>query len=181
MQMEEIMRERLRNDKGFTLIEVIAVLIILSIIAVVVISRGGSSAEATLKSSAEALKGHIRFAQMKALNSDAPNCAASVGMVISSGGYTMFTIIGPTDCASANVVLPGAESSSGVNLPGGIVFTDTTLPLTFYFDRWGRPSITAPTVTTSTPADDNITMKLSHPSVTQPETITITKNTGFVP
>ena len=169
------------REKGFTLIELIATLLIIGIISVVVISRAASTADVTLRSAAEALKGHIRFAQMKALNSDAPKCAASVGMVISSVSYSMFTITGLTDCTPANVILPGAENTSGVNLPSGIQVTDATLPLTFYFDRYGRPSITTPSETVSTPAVANITMNLRHPAVTQPETITITKNTGYVP
>lgn len=170
--------------RGFTLIEAIAVLIIIAIVSVVVISRGASSADATLRSAAEALKGHIRFAQMKALNSDAPACTVSVGMVISSGSYSMFSITGPSNCTPANVILPGAENSSGVTLPSDItVTTPTTLPLTFSFDRFGRPSI-APLNTLTTvpnPAANDITIKLRHPAVTQDETITITKNTGFVP
>lgn len=165
------MRNRCRNDKGFTLIEVIAVLAILGIIAAIILSRGDFSAEATVKSSAEALKGHIRFAQMMALNSDAPNCAASVGMVLSGGGYSMFTITGPTDCTSAPALLPGASGTAGITLPAGITVTAAT----FSFDRWGRPHLNADGT------GNSVTITLTMASAAGPtETITVTKNTGFV-
>lgn len=171
MQIQKVMKYRCGNNKGFTLIEAIAVLVIISIIAAVVIARGGSSAEATLKSSAEALKGHIRFAQMRALNSDAPNCAASVGMVITSTSYSMFRI---TDtCANTtNVVLPGAENTSAVTLPSGMSVSAT--PTTFTFDRWGSPHPSDDGTGTST----NIPLTISYAGSS--ESITIMKNTGFV-
>lgn len=183
MQIKKIINYRFRNENGFTLIEVIAVLVILSIIAVVVISRGGSSAEATLKSSAEALKGHIRFAQMKALNSDAPACDASVSMTISGTSYSMFTITGPLitpgtpNCTPVPAILPGAQSSS-VNLPTGITITITATPATstFSFDRWGRPHSNADGTGTSS----TILLTLKYVGLPDEE-ITITQNTGYVP
>jgi len=160
-----------KGAKGFTLIEAIAVLIIIAIAAAVAISREASSADAELKSAAEALKGHIRYAQMRALNSDAPNCNASVGMVMSGVSYSMFSITG-SDCTGAPISLPGAESS-GVALPAGMTVAAT--PATFYFDRWGRPYLDA----VCTEPSATITIDIS--SNAGPAEITITKNTGFVP
>jgi prepilin-type N-terminal cleavage/methylation domain-containing protein len=175
MQLKESLEKRFRNSRGFTLIEVIAVLVILSIIAVAVISREGSTANTTLKSSAEALKSHISFTQMRALNSDASNCAASFGMTISGTGYSMFRITN-TCLDVTNLVLPGAENTSGVTLPSGMSVSATPSPLsTFTFDRWGIPHPDAiGTATSST-----ISLTISYAGMSEP--ITITKNTGFVP
>jgi prepilin-type N-terminal cleavage/methylation domain-containing protein len=174
MQIKKIMKNRFGNNRGFTLIEAIAVLVIMSIIAAVVISRGDSSATATIKSSAEALKGHIRFAQMRALNSDAPDCAASVGMTVSGSSYSMFRITGSTGCGTTeNVVLPGAQNSSGVTLPSGMTVSAT--PSTFSFDRWGRPHPDA----IGTAASVDIPLTVSYAGMS--ESVTITRNTGYVP
>lgn len=168
---KQIVKGLSRNNSGFTLIEIIAVMVIIAIVAAVAISRGGSTAEATLKSAAEALKSHIRFAQMKALNSDAPNCAASVIMVISSESYLMRSVT--NTCAdTTNAVLPGAESSSGVNLPSGMTVTTAS----FSFDRWGRP---CSDLSGTTLAPANIDLTLNYAGL-PPENIKITKNTGFV-
>lgn len=66
------MKNRLQSNKGFTLLEIIAVLVIAAIAAVVVtsvISRNRSN----LKGRTEALKAHIRYAQSMAMSTDKRN------------------------------------------------------------------------------------------------------------
>jgi MSHA pilin protein MshC len=152
-----------KGEQGFTLIEIIAVLILIGILGAVVFSRVTSTAEINLKVRAEQVKGHIRYVQMRAMNttSAATGCNAPVGMAASAGRYYMFI-----NCNTGNqVVLPGAESSAGVDLPGGSTFP------TFSFDTWGRPY-----------ANDNATGTSTSISISiGGEPITITQNTGYVP
>src|SRR3990172_875443 len=68
MKRGEIMRDRLKNDKGFTLIEVIAALIIIAILTAVVISRGTGIDTVNLHAEVDTLKGHLRYAQYLAMN-----------------------------------------------------------------------------------------------------------------
>jgi prepilin-type N-terminal cleavage/methylation domain-containing protein len=92
------------QERGFTIIEIIAVLILIGILGAVVISRVTSSREVDLKVKAEQVKGHIRFAQMRAMNttSTTTGCNAPVGMTASDGKYYMFV-----NCdANSKVVLP---------------------------------------------------------------------------
>ena len=162
-QIGEFLKDRCSNDKGFTLIEIIAVLIIIAIVAAVVLSRGTSTAEVDLKAKAEVIKGHIRFVQMRAMNmtSATSGCNAPFGMAALGVKYYMFK-----DCTiGSNVVLPGAESSSGVDLPSGSTFP------TFSFDNWGSPFPSADG--TGVSSDINLTIG--------GETIKITKNTWYVP
>lgn len=159
-----------KREKGVTLIELVAVLIILGVLAAVVVSRIGSTSEVDLKAQTEVLKSHIRFAQLRAMNSDAANpsvCQASFGISTSANSYFMFR-----DCnTSTKVTLPGAESDT-INLPSGMTLTATTVT----FDEWGRPC-TDVNGTTIYGADIALTLSYSG----QSEPIAITKNTGFVP
>ena len=159
-----------KNAKGFTLIEGIAVLIVLGILSAVVISRITSTADVNLKAQTEVLKSHIRYAQFRAMNmkSNDPaaiGCNASFGISISANSYFLFK-----DCALANkVILPGASSDT-VSLPNV-----TLSPTVITFDDWGRP---CSNLVGTTPAAGSITLS----SAGAPnETITITNNTGFVP
>jgi len=150
------------QEHGFTLIEIIAVLILIGILGAVVFSRVTSTAEVDLKVKAEQVKGHIRYAQMRAMNTSATaGCNAPVGMAAAGGKYYMFI-----DCNNGNqVVLPGADSTVGVDLPASSNFP------TFSFDTWGRPYAND----SGTGISTSINISIGG------EAITITQNTGYVP
>ena len=164
-QIGKILKDRCRNNKGFTLIEIIAVLIIIAIVAAVVLSRGTSTAEVDLKAKAEVIKGHIRFVQMRAMNADvsagAPlGCKSSFGISIGANNYFLFR-----DCLKSQpVILPGADSTV-VSVPGmNLVPSDVT------FDSWGRPCTDAGLLGTPSAGND----------IDLGQGIVIKKNTGFV-
>ena len=153
-----------RNAKGFTLIEIVAVLIVLGILSAVVISRGISTSDVNLKAQAEVLKSHIRYAQFRAMNmkSDTALCNASFGIGISGNSYFLFR-----DCNTGNkMALPGASSDT-VSLPN---VTLSPSPTVITFDDWGRPYPNA----NGTGTSSSISLSLSG------EPINITKNTGYV-
>jgi prepilin-type N-terminal cleavage/methylation domain-containing protein len=58
----------LNNEKGFTLIEIIAVIIMLGIFAVVASTRFTDPAVYTAKAEYDTLVSHIRYTQMQAIN-----------------------------------------------------------------------------------------------------------------
>jgi prepilin-type N-terminal cleavage/methylation domain-containing protein len=166
IQPAKSIRSRSGGNRGFTLIEVIAVLIILGILAAVALSRGTSTAEVSLKAQTEVLKSHIRYAQLRAMNMKSAGCNASFGIGIIGNSYFLFR-----DCALADkVVLPGASGDT-VTLPGVTLVASSS---TITFDDWGRPCSDQ---LGATLAAGSITLNSSGAS----ETITITGNTGFVP
>ena len=59
------------TEKGFTLLEIIAILVILGILAVVVVSRT-TSMNAEVYAGADTLKTHLRYAQILAMNTNPP-------------------------------------------------------------------------------------------------------------
>ena len=155
-----------KKHKGFTLVEIIAVLAIVSIVAAVAVSRMASSDDVNNKAMTEALKSHIRYVQMRAMNTDpqTANCNSSYGIHMSHGSYFMFK-----ECdKNSKVILPGSETDQ-VSL-GNLTLSVNDKDITF--DRYGRPCSDLKGDTLYT-ADQTITLGT--------ETIKITKNTGFVP
>ena len=122
----------LRTQQGFTLIEVIAVLLLLGILLAVVVSRlADTSAELVAES--EIVKVHLRFVQSRAMNADVP-----WGIRFDGGSYTMVV-----DGLTSSGILPG-ESSATHTLAAGTV-TATSNPV--LFDQWGSPGNVDITVT----------------------------------
>lgn len=154
-----------KREKGFTLIEVVAVLILFAIISAVVVSSMTSTAEVDIKAKAEALKNHIRYVQMRAMNADADTstCSASFGISMSANSYFMFRNCDKT----RKVSLPGADT---LDVP----LTNATLSPSadVTFDTWGRPCSDLYGSTLYTVNQD---------FAFGSETIRITKNTGYVP
>jgi prepilin-type N-terminal cleavage/methylation domain-containing protein len=153
-------RSRLKNDRGFTLIEVISVLVIMAIVMAVVLSRGIGSDTAKLVAEVDTLKSHLRYAQYLALNDISPvkwgiNLGAGTN---AKGEYTYQLVKDPlgTGVFTSPYSLPGESGSiHAVSKP----FTTEGVVL---FDEWGNPTITG-------------SPKIGGQS------ITITANTGFIP
>jgi prepilin-type N-terminal cleavage/methylation domain-containing protein len=156
MQIEKIMRHRRGNDRGFTLIEIIAVLIILAIISAVAVPRIIGTSDSDLSSQVEVVKNHIRYAQTRAMNTD-----AQWGINFSSATtYYLFQGVGST----TPVLLPG-EDNATVNLTTKKSALTITPPTggSVTFDSYGSPGSATTTITTNG------------------GTITVTRNTGFIP
>lgn len=145
-------RRTAADNRGFTIIEVVAILIVIGIIAAVAVSRSIST-QHDLISEADIVKTHLRFAQLKALQDD----TASWGIVFTSSSYTLNNNGAP----SVIVNLP-AEGSNTHSFPSGITSTNTIVN----FDSWGSPGAV------------NIGITLTDSSGTK--VVTVAGNTGFI-
>lgn len=167
MQLQKVMKYRCRNDKGFTLIEVIAVLVILAILAAVVISRGTATEEANLRAEVDTLKAHLRYAQNLAMNEIYETETVSSqyvvrtkwGINMDGPSYTLVKYV--ADAPSAHTYLLPGESSATHYFISGITASSSVNPV--LFDDWGSPG------------NSNITVTIGG------QTITITGETGFIP
>lgn len=141
------------DDRGFTLIEVIATLIVIAILSAVAVGR--ISIPDDLISQADIVKSHLRFAQIKALYDDTAD-TAPWGIAFAGGSYTLYK-----NNLAAAITLP-SENSNVHTFPVGVTVASGTVN----FDRWGSPGTT------------NIPITLSQGGATT--TIIVTGNTGHI-
>ncbi len=149
-----------RNNHGFTLIELISALLIMGIVAAVVVSRVGTSNNEVI-AQIEVVKSHLRYAQSRAMNSD-----LVWGIRFNGSSYWLFK-----DGDISNKVTFPAEDSDTVTLPSGMSVGTEIVSL----DSWGKPYTDA--AGTSLQSGDRTIVFL--PSLTN-HAIIITKNTGFI-
>lgn len=122
-----------KNNKGFTLIEVIAILVLIGIATALALTGGSTDAETI--GQMEQLKAYIRFAQYQAMT----QATESWGIQQATDGksYKLITSGSVTpilpDKGSDTHVLPAGIT---VSIPGGSV----------NFDEWGSPGATDKTV-----------------------------------
>jgi len=169
MNTNRIGTERLKKNHGFTLIEIIAVLVIMAIVSAVVLSRGTATDEANLQAEVATLKGHLRYAQYLAMNdiTDVKNennvivTVTKWGINVEGSSYTLIKVITGTGAGTSNPFNLPNESSATHNFAPPITASSSITPI--LFDDWGSPGS----------ADITITMGT--------QTITITANTGFIP
>jgi prepilin-type N-terminal cleavage/methylation domain-containing protein len=122
-----LFHKKTSDKRGFTLIEVIAVLIILGIIAAVAVSRVSSN-QSDLIPQTDIVKSHLRFAQLKALSDDT---STSWGISFSSNSYTL-----DKDGGDPSINLPGESSRSHSFLPTSVTIS-VTPAVPVYFNSWG--------------------------------------------
>lgn len=166
---------------GFTLLEIIAVLIIAAIAALVVISAV-SRGKANLAGRTEALKAHIRYAQSMAMSTDEENWG--IRFNADTGRYWLFVCEGGDETCdpdeSDNIIpIPGTENDQDnkIYLGGeGIEFsTSEGEDATLAFDNFGTPY----SGNLNQILENSLTINLSQAD--NSETVKVTATTGFVP
>ena len=160
------------KERGFTMLEIIAILIILGIIAAVAISRYMSKQAYESISQTEIFKSHLRYAEQLSINGDGTNGDGSTDTTWAWGiqigaGTTSYSLVRLHNnvVAGSHGHLPG-ENGNTHNFASGVTLTGVNANQIINFDQWGSPGTTS------------ITINVIEGSVTN--TFTITKNTGFI-
>jgi MSHA pilin protein MshC len=154
-----LFNETTTGNRGFTMMEVISVLVIIGIIAAVAIMKFSSTDSYSVISEAEILKNNLRLAQIRAMGDTSSN---TWGITVSGTSYTL-TCTGAT-CPATLPYLPG-DSSVTHQFASGISATiSPNLPINF--DNWGSPGAA------------NITITLTGGG--QTAYANVTQNTGFI-
>lgn len=172
------------NHRGFTLIEVIAVLIIIAVIAVVAVSRSVDYS-AEVYAGADALKAHLRYAQTMAMNSNPSSGAAVWGISGTVSSYWLFQGTNPA-AAATYIRLPEDEtflnSDRTVNLTKKKIKISFSSGSTIYFDNRGIPYSAYTSASVNTPLTVALTINVQPLDAATPSVaITITPQTGYIP
>jgi type II secretory pathway pseudopilin PulG len=159
------------KERGFTIIEVIVILIILGIIIAIAVSRYITSQSYESIPETEIFKSHLRYAQQLSINGDGTNGDGSADYTWTWGiqigaGTTSYTLVRlHNNVVTGNATLPG-ESSPTHNFISGVTLTGVAANQIINFDQWGSPGA------------NSLTINVIEGSVTN--TFIITKNTGFI-
>lgn len=168
-------RKIFKQESGFTLLEIISVLVLTGILAAIVISRSFNY-DGEVRAGADILKSHLRYAQTRAMNSNDP----AWGISGTANSYWLFQ---GTDTANY-VRLPEDEqfinADRTINLPAKkIKFTGS---FTIFFDNRGVPYSAYTSAATNTPLTANMIIKVQPLHAATPEiAVTVTPLTGYVP
>jgi len=115
-----------KHQGGFTLIEIIAVLIVIGILSAVAVTKIVSTQSISAIVEADILKARLRYVQIRALGDD-----KTWGMSFAGNSYTMLR-----DGNPAPYNLPDHDSPTHT-LPNGITVSGGTVA----FDEWGSPGV----------------------------------------
>jgi prepilin-type N-terminal cleavage/methylation domain-containing protein len=149
-------RRRFGGQGGFTLFEVVMVLLILGVISYFASARLFTADGISPGAEMELVKNHLRYAQSRTMNTE-----KDWGITFEAGGKSYFLFSG--DNPVLPLRLPGDESSSGKMILSALTITNAPITVRFQSQSFGSPG-TAPVSITTTAG-----------------TITVTKNTGFIP
>jgi prepilin-type N-terminal cleavage/methylation domain-containing protein len=167
-----MLRLRGKDSRGFTMIEIIAVLLILGFLAFTAVSMLYQPDTVEVPARLETLKSNLRFAQAAALNS------SNVWGIEWDDNRTYALFKMNDDGTSTRVRLPG-ESATTVTLPSGVSASMTVGGAgisVVSFTTWGVPCTTKSMSPTA--AADNIIITLTQSS--ESKSATMIKNTGYM-
>jgi prepilin-type N-terminal cleavage/methylation domain-containing protein len=171
-----------RHEYGFTLIEMVAVLLLLGIVAATAIGRGIGTERFEIEGQTARIRNHFRYAQTMAMKYGQSDkvwgfrCAGTAPRE-----YWIFQLnvqvadpVNDPDLSANIRMLPG-ESDLKVNL------TERRFDMTaftIFFDKFGRPSTSYTDETSNTPLPGPISINVSSGSETR--SFLITPETGLV-
>ena len=169
-----------RNHHGFTIIEIVVVLVLISVIAAAVFTRSITTDQINFVGQVDKILSHIRYARSLAMKHGQADNSERWGIVSLGSVYWLFHW--STDPPP---IPPGAWQALAIKFPGEesdkISLSDLGLWMSgysLYFDKYGKPSIGS--ATAYFPNDLEITISNDQYSPTQEQTIVITPETGLV-
>jgi len=159
------------NNRGFTLIEMIAVVVIAGIVAAVAVGSVMNTSQTNRVSRTNVIKNHIRYAQSTAMKR-----GAVWGLKCDGASYWLFRTNDP-DTQANQVIIPG-EDNVQISLANKNI---TLTAFTVFFDGNGRPYTAYTDATTNVPVAAALAVTVGSLPAGSFGTFSITPETGFIP
>jgi len=161
-----------QNNRGFTLVEVTVVVVLIGIIAAVLFARFIFTDPINLVAEVDKIRNHIRYAQSMAMKRLDMNSDERWGIKCLGGQYWLFTYENIGD-ENNPIMLPEAENEKISLADLGV----TMIGYTLFFDGLGVPYKESPTSQLADPFNITITASTD---TSQSRTLTVTPETGFI-
>ena len=163
-----------RNQQGFTLIEITAVLVLMAIISAYVIGRSMNTELIDLAAQTDRIQNQIRYTQAAAMKQyDETLKVWGIKCDASPNQYWLFEGQNPDD-VSKQINFPGERN---LKIPLAGLGVDSMTPFTLFFDRFGRPYTAYTDETTNIPLANPLTINIL--SDGQTRTIQVSPETGL--
>ncbi|QTA79331.1 Uncharacterized protein dnl_15940 [Desulfonema limicola] len=122
----------IRDNRGYALIEILSVFLLISVISAYVVSSG-VDINAELAGEAEIVKSHLRYVQYLALSNETNELA--IKFSDTNDSYTLLK----NNIEDNN--LPNENSATHTLQPGLTIILPSNIPVnkTIAFDKWGSP------------------------------------------
>lgn len=169
-----------KTQDGFTLIEVISVLVILGILVAVAVSRM-SNFDVAVYTGRDALKAHLRYAQTMAMNKDFNTGTETIMGINYDAGANQYWLFKGTDTSVIFLLPDDSKYVTGdrkIDLAAKKINFNSGF--TIYFDNHGIPYTAYTTSTTNTPLANALTIVVTSLSGSSSKSLTITPQTGFI-
>lgn len=160
-----------KDHRGLTLIEILAILIIIGIVAAVIINRVIGTSETSRVAQESVIKNHIRYAQSTAMKQ-----GTVWGIKCDGTDYWLFRTNDP-DTVANQIVLPDEDNAKVTLADKKIAMTTFTV----FFDGNGRPYTAYTDATTNTPVSAPLSITVDSIPAGNPGTFEIAPETGFIP
>ena len=162
-----------RNQRGFTLVEITAVLVLMAIISAYVIGRSVNTEQIDIAAQTDRIRNQIRYTQAAAMKQyDDTLKVWGIKCNASPNQYWLFQGQNPDDAARQKIY-PGEQNLKIALADRGV---DSMTAFTLFFDRFGRPFTAYTDETTNVPLANPLTINIS--STGQNRTIRVSPETG---
>jgi len=168
----------LKGSRGFTLLEIILVMLIIVIVSTVIITRS-RDLSAGLISQTDIMKTHLRYAQTLAMGAGGSDIFG-IRCVAAPNEYWLFR--GPDP--NSNILKLTDDASYDVDGNDKLDLNQKNIQasaFTVIFDRRGIPYTAYTDESTNTPLSPDLSITVTPSGGGSSQTITITELTGFIP
>ena len=168
----------LRKTEGFTLVEVVLVMVIIFIISALVITRTRDLSTGLI-SQTEIMKTHLRYAQTLAMSAGGSD-VFGISCSASPNEYWLFQGNDP----NSNILKLTDDASYDTDADDKLDLAEKDIQasaFTVFFDGKGIPFSAYTDEAINTPLSPDLAITITPLGAGTPQTITITELTGFVP